>query len=33
MLVLAVLGLLGYGLLSKGEEALAVGDDARPTRS
>jgi cytochrome c biogenesis protein CcmG/thiol:disulfide interchange protein DsbE len=28
LLVLAVLGLLGYGLLSKGEEALAVGDDA-----
>ena len=28
MLVLAVLGLLGYGLLSKGEEALAVGDPA-----
>jgi cytochrome c biogenesis protein CcmG, thiol:disulfide interchange protein DsbE len=26
--VLAVLGLLGYGLLSKGEEALAVGDPA-----
>ena len=28
LLVLAVLGLLGYGLLSKGEEALAVGDEA-----
>ena len=28
MLVLAVLGLLGYGLLSKGEEALAVGEPA-----
>jgi cytochrome c biogenesis protein CcmG/thiol:disulfide interchange protein DsbE len=28
LLVLAVLGLLGYGLLSKGEEALAVGDPA-----
>ena len=28
ILVLAVLGLLGYGLLSKGEEALAVGDPA-----
>lgn len=28
MLVLAVLGLLGYGLLSKGEEALAVGEAA-----
>lgn len=26
--VLAVLGLLGYGLLSKGSEALAVGDPA-----
>jgi thiol-disulfide isomerase/thioredoxin len=26
--VLAVLGLLGYGLLSKGEEALAVGEPA-----
>ena len=28
LLVLAVLGLLGYGLLSKGEKALAVGDEA-----
>lgn len=28
LVVLAVLGLLGYGLLSKGEEALAVGDSA-----
>ena len=28
LVVLAVLGLLGYGLLSKGEEALAVGDPA-----
>ena len=28
MAVLAVLGLLGYGLLSRGEKALAVGDPA-----
>jgi cytochrome c biogenesis protein CcmG, thiol:disulfide interchange protein DsbE len=28
MVVLAVLGLLGYGLLSKNEQALAVGDPA-----
>jgi cytochrome c biogenesis protein CcmG, thiol:disulfide interchange protein DsbE len=28
MAVLAVLGLLAYGLLSKGEEALAIGDPA-----
>jgi cytochrome c biogenesis protein CcmG, thiol:disulfide interchange protein DsbE len=28
LLVIAVLGLLGYGLLSKGEQALAVGDPA-----
>ncbi|HZA58343.1 MAG TPA: TlpA disulfide reductase family protein [Solirubrobacterales bacterium] len=28
MLVLAVLGLLGYGLLSKGSDALAVGEAA-----
>jgi cytochrome c biogenesis protein CcmG, thiol:disulfide interchange protein DsbE len=28
MVVLAVLGLLGYGLLSKGEESLALGETA-----